>query len=155
MARQERQITCQKRLSKCHSPLTPEFSTLACSILNSVLSQELERIGKMARIKNLMIIAIFCLASCLCSCQTTSDQLRLSQYRRNIVIREDNSILIEKDVIDYKNFRTELANRIVTSSDSIILHVHDSVSGAVLEAVYKKLLSYGYKKIDFRRYADE
>lgn len=97
-------------------------------------------------------IVVFYIAGCASMMRT--EPLTLSQYRRNIIIRPDASIMIENDTIDFRDFHMALIKRSFVDKDRILLHVHEDVDDKVFEAVYNKLMELGYKNIEPRLYGE-
>lgn len=98
-------------------------------------------------------VSIFTLVSG-CASMSRAKPLTLSPYRRNIIIREDASVMIEDEVIDFRIFREELVKRVFVDKDRIVLHVHENVSEKVFEAVFNKLKEFGFKNIESKLYRD-
>lgn len=95
---------------------------------------------------------VLCISGC--ASFVAAKPLKLSPYRRNIIIRQDASVLIESETIDFRKLQKELAKRAFVDKDRIALHTHEDVPPQVFEAVFDALMKLGYRNIQSCVYTD-
>lgn len=97
----------------------------------------------------LLAMATVCLFS---SC--AGRRLKLSYYRKNIIIEQDGRIRVgrEEGYIDFGNLRQELVNRLITEKSPVTVHVHRELPREDFDKIYRKLRSEGFSDLSFRTY---
>ena len=74
-------------------------------------------------------VSVFLIAGvCVAAGCATAKPLTLHENRRNLVILEDESLMLENEPIELDNLRQELVKRTINDRTAITLHVHENVA---------------------------
>lgn len=103
---------------------------------------------------SLLILSI-ALLGLTAGCRTRKP-LRLSHYRKNLIIDKFLNVRVEgqRGIINKNNLRQELVMRMVTEKSAIMVHVHRDVPREEFDDFLMELKAAGFKNLLFRIYKD-
>jgi biopolymer transport protein ExbD len=100
-------------------------------------------------------VSVFLIAGvCVAAGCATAKPLTLHENRRNLVILEDESLMLENEPIELDNLRQELVKRTINDRTAITLHVHENVAPEYFDEVYIGLKDEGFVNLRFKVYRD-
>lgn len=105
--------------------------------------------------KYTVLIAAAVLIALLPSCRTRKP-LRMSHYRKNVIIEKDMQIRVhgQDGYLDKSNLRQGLVMRMVTEKSPIMLHVHRDVPREEFDDLLAELKAAGFRDLLFQVYKD-
>lgn len=91
----------------------------------------------------------------LAGCQTRKP-LRLSHYRKNLIIDKYCQVRVEgqKGLVDKANLRQGLVMRMVTEKSPIMVHVHRDVPREEFDDFLAEMKAAGFRNLLFRDYRE-
>ena len=101
--------------------------------------------------ETLKLLILCLLLSLPCAC-TSIKPLEKQYYATDFVILKDGTFMIENEVVDMNNLERQLVLKMIDDNNHIYIHVHKKAPPSVLEELYGKLRSRGYKNLTFKTF---
>ena len=80
--------------------------------------------------------------------------LKMRYYRKNIVVKADESIWVKDVEVKLADLRSGLVAHMVFQETPIVIHFHEDLSRESFDRIMNKLKSEGYKNYDCAVYRD-
>jgi biopolymer transport protein ExbD len=105
----------------------------------------------MKRIMMLTLLALMLLGAGACS---SIKPLKMRYYRKNIVVKADESIWANDIQVKLADLRSGLVAQLIFDETPIVVHFHKDLSRESFDRIMSKLKSEGYKNYDCVVYRD-
>lgn len=105
-------------------------------------------------IKRTMILVTLLICVLAASACSSIKPLKMRYYRKNIVVKADESIWVNDVEIKLPELRSGLVAQLVFERTPIVIHFHEDLSRESFDHIMAKLKSEGYKNYDCVVYRD-
>ena len=105
----------------------------------------------MKRFLLLMLLGILVVGAGAC---TSSKPLQMRYYRKNIVVKADETIWANGVEIESDAMRSGLVAQMIFSETPIVIHFHKDLTREAFDRIMGKLKSEGYRDYDCTVYHD-
>ncbi len=108
-------------------------------------------LSMMKRIMMLTLLALVLLGTGACS---SIKPLKMRYYRKNIVVKADESIWASDVQVELADLRSGLVAQLIFDETPIVVHFHKDLSREYFDRIMSKIKSEGYKNYDCVVYRD-